>query len=38
MKMIAEYLVRAGEFGWLASNERDPKLKSRFLDQAQAYR
>jgi hypothetical protein len=38
MKMIAEYLVRAAAFEQLAADERDPALKSRFLQHARACR
>ena len=38
MMTIDEYLERAVEFERLAAPETDPKLKSRLLEQAQAYR
>jgi len=38
MKMIAEYLEHAIEFDKMAAQERDSNMKTRLLDQAEAYR
>jgi hypothetical protein len=37
MKVVAEYLANAAQFERLATAEKDPKLKTQLLAQAQAY-
>jgi hypothetical protein len=38
MKMIAEYLENAMRFETMAADEKNPKLKAEFQNQAAAYR
>jgi hypothetical protein len=38
MKLVAEYLDRAMQFERMAEEASDPKLKTQFLQQCEAYR